>query len=157
MTINPNLTLDPLEIARSFSQSAQTYDQVAVLQREIGNRLLERLDMIRLKPQVIADLGSGTGHFTRLLRQRYRKARVYGFDRAIGMLQFAKQKTHWLSRERFLAADVVALPLQEASVDLAFANLSLHWCPHLPSVFSEIYRVLKPGGFLFLASWVLIL
>ena len=39
-----------------------TYDAAAVLQREIGDRMLERLDYVRLQPQTILDLGCGTGH-----------------------------------------------------------------------------------------------
>lgn len=144
---NPNLKLDPFEIARSFSQSAKTYDAVAVLQREIGNRLLERLEIIRITPEAIADLGSGTGYFTRLLEKRYRKARIYGVDKAVGMLHFAKQKTPWLTRERFVAADAVHLPFKDQSVDFVFSNLTLHWCLNLKQAFLEIYRILKPGGF----------
>ena len=145
--INPNLKLTPLEIAQSFSQSATTYDQVAVLQREIGNRLLERLDIIKMTPQKVVDLGSGTGYFTRLLEKRYRKACIYGVDRAMGMLRFAKQKTPWFTHERFIAGEAAFLPFADQSVDFIFSNLTLHWCIDLKQVFQEIYRVLKPGGF----------
>jgi len=144
---NPNLYLDPFDVARSFSQSANTYDEAAILQREIGNRLLERLEVIRTSPTAIADLGAGTGYFTRILEKRYRTARIYSIDKAIGMLQFAKQQAPWFTRERFVAADAVNLPFKDQSMDFIFSNLTLHWCINLNSVFTEIYRILKPGGF----------
>jgi malonyl-CoA O-methyltransferase len=135
------------QIAASFSESADTYDQAAVLQREIGDRLFERLDLIRVAPQCIADLGVGTGHFMRLLEKRYRKAHVYGIDRAYGMLRFAREKAPWFTREQFITADAAHLPFMEQSFDFIFSNLALHWCSDLKLVFQEIYRVLKPGGF----------
>lgn len=138
---------NPKKIAAAFSQSAVTYDQVAVLQREIGDRLCERLDFIRMAPELIADLGSGTGHFMRLLEKRYPKAMVYGIDSAYGMLHFAKEKAPWFTRECFVTADVAALPFLDQSFDFIFSNLVLHWCVDLKAVFREVYRVLKPGGF----------
>jgi malonyl-CoA O-methyltransferase len=109
--------------------------------------LLERLDLIKLKPQAVIDLGAGTGYFTRLLAKRYRKARIYAVDNAIGMLRFARQQTSWLSRERFVAADMARLPFLDQTIDLAFSNLALHWCGDFAAIFQEVYRILKPGGF----------
>jgi len=40
---------------RSFDQAATGYDEVAVLQREMADRMLERLDYIRLEPQRVLD------------------------------------------------------------------------------------------------------
>lgn len=139
--------LNPVEIARVFSQSAATYDQASILQREIGNRLFERLDLIRIAPQSILDLGSGTGYFTRFLEKRYAKASIYGVDNAIGMSRFARRKTPWFTRERFVTGNMTCLPFADQTFDFIFSNLTLHWSIDLKLTFEEIHRVLKPGGF----------
>jgi malonyl-CoA O-methyltransferase len=139
--------LDAAKIAQAFSLSATTYDSVSVLQREVGERLLERLEIIRITPHAIMDLGSGTGYFTTLLEKNYKKAAIYSVDRAKGMLQFAKKRKAWLSHQRFIQADAVRLPFPNQCMDLIFSNLVLHWCSDLKAVFQEMYRVLKPGGF----------
>lgn len=139
--------LDSLKIAQAFSLSAETYDSVSVLQREVGGRLLERLEIIRIAPKAVMDLGSGTGYFASLLEKKYPKAVIYGVDRAKGMLQFAKKRRAWLSHQRFIQADAVRLPFPNQSIDFIFSNLTLHWCSDLKAVFQEMYRVLKPGGF----------
>jgi malonyl-CoA O-methyltransferase len=52
--------LDKRQARLAFERAAQTYDEAAALQREIGRRLIERLDLIRLRPARILDLGAGT-------------------------------------------------------------------------------------------------
>ena len=78
--------LDKSRIRASFDAAAEHYDDAAVLQREVGNRILERLELIRLKPETILDVGAGTGVFSRALGKRFNKARVISLDLAPRML-----------------------------------------------------------------------
>ena len=78
------------DVRRSFAAAVQTYDEHAFLQREIADRLFERLDYIKLQPTRALDLGSGTGYATRKLRQRYADADIVSLDLAPEMLRFAK-------------------------------------------------------------------
>src|SRR3546814_12343316 len=55
------------------------------------------------------------------------------------------------SRHPTIAADEEALPFGQASFDLVFSNLSLHWVNDLPGALAQIRHVLKPDG-LFLAA-----
>ena len=80
-------------VRQSFGASAPTYDQHAFLQREIGGRLFERLQYIKLAPQRILDIGSGTGYATQRLRERYANAELFALDIAPAMLHFARAKT----------------------------------------------------------------
>lgn len=143
--------LDPRAVATSFHAAAARYDEVAVLQREVGARLLERLDLIRLTPQTVLDIGCGTGQVTRGLMERYRKARVLGLDLAPGMLLRARKRAPWLRTLHVVCADAASLPLASGSCDLVFSNFTLQWCRDLDRVFAEARRVLRPGG-LFLFS-----
>ncbi|MGA1562772.1 MAG: malonyl-[acyl-carrier protein] O-methyltransferase BioC, partial [Gammaproteobacteria bacterium] len=65
--------LPTAKVRRGFERAASGYDAVAVLQREVADRLLQRLDYVKLKPQRILDLGAGTGYALPALRQRYPK------------------------------------------------------------------------------------
>jgi len=144
-------------VARSFGEAAAHYDDVAVLQRQTGDELLDRLSLVTLQPKRVLDLGVGTGRNLNLLAKRYPNAQLLALDIAPAMLQQARQsyqKTlglkRWLPHANtpfYLAGDAENLPLADNSVDLVFANLSLQWCDPRTS-FAEIQRVLRPDGLL---------
>ncbi|HEB86862.1 MAG TPA: malonyl-[acyl-carrier protein] O-methyltransferase BioC [Gammaproteobacteria bacterium] len=149
--------LDPVQVRRSFEQAASAYDQAAVLQREVANRLLERLDYIRFRPARILDLGAGTGFCQQSLAHRYPGAEIHALDIALAMLLQARKKISWLrrlkQRDHFMNADVNALPYANSSMDMIVSNLTLQWCSDLRVVFSECQRVLKPGGMLLFTNF----
>lgn len=141
----------------SFEKASSTYDEAAVLQREIGNRLLDRLDYIRFQPQRILDVGAGTGTCSYQLAERYKKSDVFILDFATAMLKQARQKRSWRqrcsSRYQYLTGDAASLPLADNSMDMIFSNLALQWCEDLGQVFSEFRRILKPDGMLLFSTF----
>lgn len=138
--------LDKRAVRAAFNRAAAGYDAAAGLQREVGERLLERLDWIKFQPQTILELGCGTGHCTRALEKRYRKSRIVALDLAEGMLARARRGGGWLNKTRYLCGDAEALSVADASIDLLFSNLTLQWCNDLAATFREFQRVLRPGG-----------
>jgi len=140
--------LDKPLARRAFERAAGTYDAAAALQNEVGSRLVERLDFIRMQPRQILDLGAGTGMFTRVLGKRYRKADVIALDIAPAMLQQARRRGGWWRRPRCVCGDAEALPFAAASFDFIFSNLMLQWCTDLAATLQELRRVLAPGGLL---------
>ncbi|MFM1892600.1 MAG: hypothetical protein RLZ44_1677, partial [Pseudomonadota bacterium] len=52
------LLIDKERARRAFGRAAAGYDEVAVLQRAVGERMLERLDLVRLEPRVVLDAGA---------------------------------------------------------------------------------------------------
>jgi malonyl-CoA O-methyltransferase len=138
--------IDLARVRRSFDRSARAYDAAAVLQRRVRDELLERLDVVRLEPAVVLDLGAGTGHASLALKRRYRSSQVIALDLADGMLREAGRRQTLLRRFRRVCGQAAALPLRDASVDLVFSNLMLQWCQDPDAVFGEVRRVLKPGG-----------
>ena len=145
--------IDKHQARLSFERSADRYDEVAVLQREIGGRMLERLELVRLQPQTVLDVGAGTGFSTEGLLQRYPKAWVIALDFALPMLRHAQRKGGWLRRPRCLCADAEHLPLADGSVDLLYSNVTLQWCNDLENTFREFLRVLRPGGLLMFTTF----
>jgi len=140
--------IDLAAVRRSFDRAARGYDEAAVLQAEVRARLLERLDYVNLEPQVILDVGCGTGHSSRALKDRFPDARVVALDLAEGMLAEAAKRQSWRRRFARVCGDVMRLPLADASIDLAFSNLTLQWCPDPDVAFAELRRVLRPRGLL---------
>jgi len=142
---------------RSFEQAAARYDDAAFLQREIADRLLERLQYIRLRPTAILDVGAGTGYCTAQLLAKYAQAKIIAVDMAQPMLLQAQHRLSlWQrlrGRCRFIVGDVERLPLANNSVDLIISNLTLQWCNDLPGALAEFERVLTPGGALFFTTF----
>ncbi len=135
--------IDKVEVARSFSRAAATYDQVAHLQRAVGNELLSRLPG-RLPGGRVADLGCGTGLFTEQLALRYPGSNPLGIDLAEGMVRHAR--IHHPGSCQWLCGDAEALPCADHSLGLVFSNFALQWCQDLERLAAELYRVLLPGG-----------
>lgn len=140
--------LDKQRVRRRFDAAAARYDQAAVLQREVCQRLLDRLDWIRLEPARILDAGCGTGQGVRGLSRRYRKAHVTALDLSPAMLAQLGADWRWWRRPSRVCADVERLPLADASFDLIFSSLTLQWCNDLDAVLAEFRRVLAPNGLL---------
>ncbi len=151
--------IDKRQVRSAFSKAAARYDAAAVLQREVCVRMLEKLDVIKLQPGRVLDVGSGTGWGTRQLGERYPKADVTALDIAIGMLRHARGTSGWwkklfgAKRESYLCADVEALPVASGSVDMIWSNLALQWCNDLPATFVELRRALKVDGLLMFSSF----
>lgn len=145
--------LDKAHVRSSFERAAQDYDRVAVLQREVGDRLLERLDLLRIEPACVVDLGTGTGYIARALLKRYAGARVFALDIAQAMLQQARSQSAWWRKPRWVCGDIERLPFRDQSVDLLLSNLTLQWCNGVQAAFAEFQRVLKPGAPLLFTSF----
>ncbi|HEY8539610.1 MAG TPA: malonyl-ACP O-methyltransferase BioC [Steroidobacteraceae bacterium] len=140
--------LDPRLVRRAFDRASATFDANAAVHAELRNRLLQRLDVVKLQPQVVLDLGAGTGQAARRLQDRYRSAYVLAADISVRMLQQARKQQRWFKRFGRVACDAHQLSLQTDSVDLVFSNLMLQWCADPDRVFEELARVLRPNGLL---------
>jgi malonyl-CoA O-methyltransferase len=139
--------LDRAGVRAAFDRASAGYERAARVQTEVGAELLERLTAFGFEPQVVLDLGAGTGRVTRELKRRYPRAMVLALDLAPGMLREARRHQHLWRRFERVCGDALRLPLTDASVDLVFSNLMLQWCEPLDSALAEVRRVLKPSGF----------
>lgn len=141
----------------AFERAADSYDENAVLQHEVGARMLERLELMRIQPQLILDAGAGSGRASKALLKRYGKASIVAFDIALNMLGHTRAHMSWLDKLRgrcmYVCADVEGLPLADNSVDMIFSNLTLQWCNDLGQVLQDFMRVLRPGGLLMFSSF----
>ena len=145
--------IDKVKIAQSFSRSANTYDSVAYLQRDIGGQLIELIQSTVPDNAGITqclDLGCGTGFFQDALQTHFSQANHVACDLAVGMLSHIKKNQ--TKQVQLAAADAENLPFVEDSFDFIFSNLALQWCEDLDAVFAEAYRVLQAGGYFCLST-----
>jgi len=155
-------TLDRALLRARFERTAATCDDAAVLTREIGRRMDERLDYIRVIPQRIADLGCGGGEDLTLLAKRYPQAARFGVDFALSRLRRARGKTagwknllpfnrraatHWIG------GDLTALPFKSAILSMIWSNLTLHWLADPLPAMKEMHRTLETGGVLMFSTF----
>ncbi|WP_291993788.1 malonyl-ACP O-methyltransferase BioC [Candidatus Accumulibacter sp. ACC003] len=154
--------VDQRQVRRNFARAARTYDEVAVLQREIGSRMLERLDYVRIEPKCVLDLGCGTGASLTALHQRYPDALLIGADLSAPMLQMSRaqrSRLRWLlpfvrgHRAPLVVTDAASLPFKPQSIGLLWSNLMLHWLDDPLAAFREAYRLLEVGGLLMFSAF----
>lgn len=136
-----------------FSRAAASYDEAAVLAREVGGRMAARLDYVKIAPRCVADIGCATGDGIRDLQRRYPDALPLAIDFAPPMLMAVRSRVPLMRRlrgkaPRLINADVRALPLKNGSIDLAWSNLVLHWLDDPLPAFRELHRALAVGGLL---------
>ena len=164
--------LDPRSVRRAFERAAASSDASAVLQREVSQRMAERLLLVKLQPLTILDAGCGSGDALSELSTRYPEAFLIGLDLAYAMLDCARRRaaaTHASEHSLFarllgmramarrdpalVCADACRLPLASGSVDLVWSNLMLQWINDAPEAFGEVHRVLRVGGLLMFSTF----
>ncbi len=99
--------------------------------------------------EIIADLGCGAGRNAGELLKKYPHAHLTAVDHS----QLSVEKTREYNRKAVeekrcsvLQGDVSALSMESDSVDLATAFETVYFWPGPLKSFSEVFRILKPGG-----------
>ncbi len=155
--MNNKITINKQQARIAFARAAKSYDEAAVLQKEVNRHLLERFDYIKFTPQRILDVGCGTGFASFALHKRFKHAEIHALDLALPMLQMLRAQTGWLTRMKnklhLLSGDAENLPLADQSVDLVYSNLTIQWVNDLDKTLSEFKRVLRPGGMLLFSTF----
>ncbi len=130
-------------IRRAFSESADQYDILTSLHKEIGRELVKK--HVKHQATTVLDVGCGTGYVANKAKFFYPDSRIIGLDIAEGMLTKA-QETHEGIAIDWLQADAQQLPFKAGSIDIIFSNLAYQWAQDLPAAFKDARRVLSPKG-----------
>jgi demethylmenaquinone methyltransferase/2-methoxy-6-polyprenyl-1,4-benzoquinol methylase len=135
-----------------FSTIADRYDLITVLlsfdrDRAWKQRLVREAAIGR--GAHVVDLACGTGDIAFIAARA--GASVAGLDVTYRMVQLAdakgkRERSAGWNAARFAAADMMALPLRDRSVDVVTTGYGLRNVPRIADAITEIARVLKPGG-----------
>ncbi len=135
-----------------FDHWASTYEH-SWLQRAFFDRAhqatLALAAGIIHEPVSVLDVGCGTGKLLRRAHIYWPQAQLIGVDPANGMIEMAKRLT---PNATFSTGMAEALPLQDASVDVALSTVSFHHWQDQAAGIREIARVLRPGGYFILVD-----
>jgi SAM-dependent methyltransferase len=118
----------------------------------IGDELDLLGELVPLAGQDVVELGCGAAQLARALLARYPDSRVTGVE--IDERQHAKNLATPQAGLRFIAGVAEAIPLPDASFDLALMLKSLHHVPlaSMSQALHEVARVLRPGGHLYVSE-----
>ncbi len=146
--------MDPQKLSdyqSSYDRIAEEY--TARIADELKDKPLDRMLLEQFAARVngagcVCDLGCGPGHVARYLRDR--GVDIFGLDLSPGMLEKARKLNPHIE---FRQGNMLALDVEDGAWAAIVAFYSIVHIPKadLPQALREMQRVLKPGGFLFLA------
>ena len=143
---------------QKLSNYQSSYDRIAEeytvrIAGELKDKPLDRMLLEGFAARVngtgrVCDLGCGPGHVARYLHDR--GVDIFGVDLSPGMLEQARKLN---SNIEFQQGNMLALDVEDGAWAGIIAFYSIVHIPRaeVPQAFREMQRVLKPGGFLFLA------
>ncbi|MCH2411322.1 methyltransferase domain-containing protein, partial [Myxococcota bacterium] len=140
--------------SRSFFDSVGgDWDQ---LRKVLKDDLLRAKAIEQLVPRnlTVADIGTGTGILA--IQLLTLNAKVIAVDRSISMLEAARESlpTNALKRIDLRRGDASQLPIENNSVDAAFAHMVLHYLARPLDAVREMARITKPGGKVIIVDFI---
>ena len=134
------------EVATEWSEISKNY-----YDESIKNKLLE-LQILK-KTMTLMDLGAGDGYIARFAAKFVKK--VLAVDISGEMLKELRKKARLegVRNIETIESDGLDIPVNDALVDILCANMYLHHITDPELAIQEIYRVVKPGGMVFIADF----
>jgi ubiquinone/menaquinone biosynthesis C-methylase UbiE len=144
-----------MQATREFSRWSVDYDRSILQWLLFGpahRAIITRLKTVSGdRPTTILDVGCGTGVFADRIAAALPRSTICGIDLVAGMLAGGNKRWQALDhRAAPVQGDSERLPFLDETFDVVTCANSFHHYPHQARAVAEMYRVLKPGGRLFL-------
>ncbi|OQY08736.1 MAG: malonyl-[acyl-carrier protein] O-methyltransferase BioC [Fusobacteriia bacterium 4572_132] len=131
-------------VAKNFSRGAKTYDEYALVQKEMAKKLNKLLKKNNEKLEIL-EIGCGTGLFTKLILKKYPNAEITLIDISEGMIQESKEKFKNKNNIIYIVGDAENLELLN-KYDLIVSNATFQWFNNLEIVLKKFKKNLKKDG-----------
>lgn len=143
------------EVKHYFDRCAPYYSQIHIDMPFLDNwqfgGLLKEVDT-SVAPSVL-DLGTGDGNFLRQIGLANSACELIGMDLSPKMIEVARKNLEKESLQAtFIQGNVEQITLPDARVHYVVSNGALHHVKDKNALYTEIFRVLKPGGKLFVTD-----
>jgi len=135
--------MDKETISRNFSKCAGLYDRYASVQKKAALEILGQMQDYSFNK--VLEIGCGTGNYTRLLRDKFKKARITALDISGKMVEVAKHKLKDKDIE-FIVADGESAEFVQGSFDLITSNACFQWFQDLDSALEKYKKILNKNG-----------
>jgi len=126
-------------IAQRFSAASGIYDEYARVQRQVADAFTGWIVETwkgETQPNVVLDLGCGTGYFSRGLQNAFPQARMMACDWAPEMLNIARKNADGIAFFQGDAANFVA----PERANLIASNFCMQWLADIPSALEHHLR-----------------
>jgi ubiquinone/menaquinone biosynthesis C-methylase UbiE len=132
----------------SFDRSAGVYDDHVAFNRDGARRLVASVPEGRY-PRLL-DVACGTGFASLAAIPRLGVRHVVGRDASAPMVEVFRERLAGVPgvTADLRATDVLAMDVDDASVDLALCTMALHWFADRGAAVAAMARALAPGGVL---------
>lgn len=144
----PVRAIDRAHMRDNFSSHACEYDRYASVQKRVVELLYRKLASHIDQPGLYLDVGTGTGALAAAFLERTPGQNLVVMDIAHGMTQAAARRLPTVSA---CDGDARQLPFVSETFAGVASSSVYQWVDCLPSAFTEVARVLMPGGIFALA------
>ena len=145
---NPNIIADPNSLKLNVASINERYTNLSETTccLSCGGAINHAV----VQPgEVCLDLGSGRGNdVIRMAEEAGENGFAYGIDLSDGMVKKARTNLDkfGVTNAEIIQSEMESLPLNDNSVNVTISNCTINHSSNKEAVWSEVFRVLKPGG-----------
>ncbi len=145
---NPNIIADPNSLKLNVASINERYTNLS--ETTCCLSCGGAINHAGVQPgEVCLDLGSGRGNdVIRMAEEAGENGFAYGIDLSDGMVKKARTNLDkfGVTNAEIIQSEMESLPLNDNSVNVTISNCTINHSSNKEAVWSEVFRVLKPGG-----------